>query len=323
MRKLKLIFLSMFVIAIVSSCEEDFNPYSEFKEKFVFNCVIRGDTTFQFATLDRIYVVDGLNPYDNHEDPSVKGAVIKIWFGDSVKIFKEDSVLRSDTLRYHTPFSYYFNDNFVPPQNSTLDVEVLLPNGKRLTSSIQTPRKAIISAIESDFSLPVADRDYIKMRWAIEVTEVVYVPRLYIPYFKNENGINVRYLKQIPISYEKVGDQYIPNNPVPSTNVALAYDMDVIDRAMQEISEGDPNKENYTILGAIFEVLALDDFLSKYYTSTAFNVEEFSIKRVDQTDFTNINGGYGIFGCHFKTRYSIKIKHDYIESFGYIPGLTE
>ncbi len=44
---------------------------------------------------------------------------------------------------------------------------------------------------------------------------------------------------------------------------------------------------------------------------------------VNETDFTNISGGKGIFGSFIKQNFSIKFKHDYIRSFGYTPGLTE
>jgi len=322
MKKLKSIVLFPLAIILLSSCEEEFNPYGEFKESYIFNCIIRGDTTFQIATLDRNYVADGLNPYDNHVDPALKGAVVRIWYGDSVKILKYGEMQREDTSRYTTPFSYYYADNFLPPANTNMEVEVLLPNGKKLNSSTHVPEAVYISNIYSDKIIPPVDKDYLQMRWALEKTNQIYVPFLYINYFKKVNGVNIRHRMEVPVHWEKSGDLYLPKYPIASDAVAIIYEMDVIDIAMEQISAGDPNKSDYTILAATFHVLALDDFLSTYYSATNIASSGFSIK-LDETDFTNIDGGYGIFGSFTMSKYAAKFTHRYIESFGYKPGLTE
>ena len=75
------------------------------------------------------------------EDVSIKGADIKILSGDSVYIFKDSTIDRTDTSRYKTPFRFYFNNqlNLIPNRN--LEVEILLPNGRRIRSASETPPK--------------------------------------------------------------------------------------------------------------------------------------------------------------------------------------
>ncbi|MFC2135002.1 hypothetical protein ACFLR4_02035 [Bacteroidota bacterium] len=322
MKIIKYMALAIIGLILFSSCEEDFNPFGEFKEKYVVNCIVRCDTTFQMLTIDKNYVSETTNPYDNHEDPAVKGALVKFWYGDSVKIFDYAEVSRADTSRYTTPFSYYYSDNFIPPEESTLEMEIILQDGTRLTSFTKVPKKVTVSKVDSDGIIPPIDKDYIRIRWTLEITKQIYVPVLYIVYFKKENGVDVRYIKEVPEYYGIDGDNYIPVYPRASNNIGIIYEMDVIDIAMGEISAGDPDKDNYTIFAAIFEVVAADDFLSKYYASTNVSEGGFSIK-VDETDFSNIDGGFGVLGSYTKSRHAIKLTHDYIESFGYIPGLTE
>ena len=318
------IIISFAVIGILffSSCEENFDPYGEFEEKYVVNCIVRSDTTFQMLTIDKNYVSATMSAYDNHEDPAVQGALVKFWYGDSVKIFDYAEVSRADTSRYSTPFSYYYSDDFMPPEETTIEMEIILQDGTKLTSFTKIPKMVTVSRVDSDDIIPPPDNDYIRMRWTLQVTKQIYVPVLYIVYFKKENGVNVRYVKEVPEYYGIDGDNYIPVYPRASNDIGIIYEMDVIDIAMEEISEGDPDKENYTILAAIFEVVAVDDFLSKYYASTTVSEGGFSIK-VDETDFSNIDGGFGILGSYTKSKFAVRLTHDYIESFGYIPGLTE
>jgi hypothetical protein len=94
--------------------------------------------------------------------------------------------------------------------------------------------------------------------------------------------------------------------------------LDAISRALEEISAGDPNKDNYNILQSpAFELIALDLNLSRYVSSTNQTFDDLTVT-VNESDFTNIEGGLGVFGSYTKKKYNrIKFQPGYIESFGY------
>lgn len=98
--------------------------------------------------------------------------------------------------------------------------------------------------------------------------------------------------------------------------------MSTVNQAMELISKGDPNKSNYIILSCIAEVLSLNEELSFYYNATARDRDIYSVK-LDETDFSNIENGYGLFGVYMRTYHVMRFSHDYIRSFGYEPGLTD
>ena len=77
MKNRKLIILIIALVLFIS-CDEDFNPYGDFVEKFAFTCILKNDANYQTATLFKSYRPDGFDPYSYTTDPSVIGADIRI-----------------------------------------------------------------------------------------------------------------------------------------------------------------------------------------------------------------------------------------------------
>ncbi len=94
--------------------------------------------------------------------------------------------------------------------------------------------------------------------------------------------------------------------------------MESINQTLEKISEGDPNKQNYTVFQTpLFNLLAFDAELSRYASSTSQSLNDLTVT-LNTADYTNIQGGLGIFGSYIKKNYSsIKFQQNFIESFGY------
>jgi len=317
----KKIFILLCLILL--SCDESLNPYGEFKEKYVLNCVIRADTTFQIAMLTRSYTSNNFDPYSDSTDHSIDGALIRIWNGkDIVAVFKDTLIERPEGDKYKTPYKVYYTNNFKPLPNSTVEIEAILPNGKKLKSSSVVPDEIMFNKEKCDTIIPEKNKDYIKIGWSSNQKNPVFVTRLAIYYFKHDKGKKVRGIADIPLNYVLFNGEYVPDYPKPTSDFIYSVNLDVINKTMELISKGDPVKSNYEILSCIAEVLSLDENLSYYYNSTARGRDSYSVK-LDETDYSNIQGGYGVFGVYNKSYWVIRFKHDYIRSFGYIPGLTE
>ncbi len=85
---------------------------------------------------------------------------------------------------------------------------------------------------------------------------------------------------------------------------------------MEEISENDPQKENYRIKGVLFRLLMMNSNLAAYYSTQKTFFDEFSV-RVSQPDFSNVTNGLGIVGAYSVSKLRVKINPDYVSSFGY------
>ncbi|MCX7875728.1 MAG: DUF4249 domain-containing protein [Melioribacteraceae bacterium] len=319
----KYLFLIIIFISIIS-CEENLNPYGELKERYILNCIIRGDTTFQTLTLTRDYQVDNFDPYSNKEDVNIKNALVRIWNGNNkVTILRDTTIERPVGDKYKTPYTVFKTNDLLPNPNSAIEIEAILPNGKKLTSVASVPDAITISEGSSDKVIPPVDnKKFIKISWSTSEKNPVFIVRLAIYFFKHENGVKTRNVLTVPLNYIQYGEAWIPNYPKPVTDLAYSVDMNTIKKAMELISDNDTNKSRYEILSCIFEVLSLDPELRKYYFATARSRDIYSVK-LDETDYTNIKGGYGVFGVYMRTYWVLRFTHDYIKSFGYTPGLTD
>jgi len=323
MRKKIIVLFGFISLLINNSCEENFSPKGDFQQKYILNCIIRTDTSLQTATLSKSYNVNGYDPYINTEDPFLSNAAIRLWQGDSVYFMKDSSIARTDTSRYDTPFHFFYLDNFVLRNQKDLEIEAILPNGKTLSARTTIPDPVewnLTNISDSDtntFRIPSATEDYFAFRWYESSSVGWYLGKFIVTYSKTVNGVEEIKHIVVPQKFENVNGQVKAIYPAPTKNLVAAFQNSALDSVFNQISAGDPNKTHYKIYGGIFQLLVFDENLSKYYSNTNGFLDDYTI-RLDQTDFTNVQGGLGIFGSFIKQQRGNLIDADYIRSFGYI-----
>jgi len=190
--KIKYYIVLIPISIIFTFCENNFNPKAPYDERYSLNCIIRGDTSFHVATLYQSYDVPNMDPYENKNDYFIDGAFIRMWRGnDEIYVFKDSSKQRIDTSRYNTDLKYYYIKDFVPNEGDSLEIEALLPNGRRLYSNTKIPQKVERNEEESDMEVIQDYKEYLKTKWLIKNRDQVYLPKLLIDYFVIENGVNI------------------------------------------------------------------------------------------------------------------------------------
>jgi hypothetical protein len=314
--KKKILFVLVSLLFFIS-CDKNFSPYGEFKDKYIFTSIIRSDSTLQVATLFHNYKPDGYDPYTYTEDSQVKGADIRVLYDDSVFVFRDSSVARIDTSRYHFPFSFYYNNKFKVAPKKPIEVEVLLQNGKRLRAASVIPAD-IRFQDKSAVIVPPVGSNFIQFFWDDQGEGIYFKPYLAVRYKVNENGNIVEKEKEIPLRFVEQNGEFKPIYPTALNLAIVSYQQDAVDRILQEISADDPNKSNYSIYQKIkFTVAAYDLPLSRYVSSTGKSLDDLTVT-IDVADYSNIDGGLGIFGTFVKKNYDkIKFYDQYINSFGY------
>jgi len=316
--KKKIVLIFIFFACLFISCEDNFDPYGDYVEKYAFTCILKSDETTQTATLSRSYRPDGFDPYTNTIDPAITGADIRVWYNDSVFVFRDTSTVRTDTSRYNTPFRYYYNNEFHVGNRKTVELEVLLPNGRRLFSSSVTPGEINLDNYSDAVIPPPAGKNTVQMIWKTLDEGTFFLPSIRIRYEQKINGEVVYKEKVVPVKYIARGSELTPIYPSPSNSITVIYDLEAIVKALQEISEGDPVKTNYAIFQKlIFTLTAYDESASKYISSTSGSVDDLTVS-VDVADYTNIEGGFGLFASYSRKTYlRLRFLEDYIRSFGY------
>jgi hypothetical protein len=233
----------------------------------------------------------------------------------------QDTIRRFDTTRYNSPYIYYASPPIQVNGNDEFLISANLPNGKVLSGYTRVPHP-----FEPTFSYPFnsgittrINRSLWGNSWQITWETYgndLYFPKLIILYEKKNDSSFTPGVKEIPVKYinqngsiEGIYPDYISGN-------SITYEFDAIDSAMAQISEGDPDKRSYRIISIVFEMLEFDPELSKYYASTHGYLDNFSI-RLDETTYSNIEGGIGIIGSKLQTNLRFEVNHTYISLFGY------
>lgn len=314
---LKILFLFSFIF-IFLSCEDDFNPFEQGEKEYILNCILKGNKSLQSAYLGESFYVENFDPNSDSTNHTLSNSYVRVWFDDSVKVFS-DTLVKSE--KYNKDITVYKNDEFNLVPETEYQIEAVFNNGQKLYGTTKTPSK-VKFLTTSDKLLPPEARNYVKVSWGEPEEQVYTASRFAFVYFKNSNGIQTRHIKTVPQETVKENGSNIDFFPEPSYASSITVKMNAFDKALAEISEGDPDKESYIILGFILEILIYDRNLTSYYAAKTELSEGFNIT-VNETDFTNISGGKGIFGSFIKQNFSIKFTHEYVRSFGYTPGLTE
>ena len=318
MKRIYIIIICFIIVISVVSCDQSFNPKGNYTEKYVLNCILRGDTSFQVAIISHSYDVEGFDPYANTTDPAITGADLRLWYNDSVFVFRDTVVNRIGKTRYDDSLKIYYLPNIHLLFDKHVEIEALLPNGRRLKSSTTTPEEIIFDDENSSKVIPPVNTPLVHVIWNETSLNNYFLPRFNVTWYKKVNGQSEQHIIEMPLRYEQEGDRYIPIFPKPSFLTSVIYDPEGIKRALESISEGDPDKGNYSVMiNNKIDIFGLDENLVRYYSANQQD-NDFTV-RLDESDYSNIDGGFGVFGSYVLNNYNIKFTSEFITGMGYTP----
>lgn len=299
----KTLYILIFPAFLLCSCEENISYLGKFEQEYSLNCILRSDKDVQFATIKRSYP-----PGEENQNSDVRNAIIRLILPDTTLIFK-DSVLSEPPPENSPLNSFYYIDNYTLTKNTEIKIEASLPDGTFLTSETHSPYYFSVTLTEDVGPRVIPDQsagDTYYYQWEIfgDIEPIIFGPSFYIKYFISGD--------EETIYYKKVTGKHI--RPINGYELPFGF----IDQAMQEISIGIDNKATINIIGACLEVKVFDTALGIYANSIQTFEDEFSV-RISEPNISNINGGFGIFGCYISEKFDIEITSNYIISFGYTP----
>jgi len=314
MKKNLLFFICFAAILISFSCNDNFSPKAPFKEQYVLNCILRGDSTSQIALLSKTYDVTGFDPNSNNVDPSISGAQVYLKWKGTLYQLRDSSIVRADTSKYKGPIKFYYTKAFTPSANDSVEISAIPAPGVFLSSKTKVPYN--VSYGNSPWLIK-GDEIALDFRWTAYDLNVYYLPRMKIIYQKRNEIPVVTHSFEVPIDYSSVNGIETPVYPGLSPAAGIEFVRSNIDKAMLQVSNGDV-KSNYKFLWINLELLIFDQFLAGYISTTNGFLDNLSI-RLDEPNYTNINGGLGIFGAYEYNVFQISLFDQYLENLGYTP----
>jgi len=310
---------------ILESCKSDFNINAPYQDVYVLNCILRTDTSIQYALISKNYFTEnGIVPPANSIEPNIKNANIKIYYDDSMFNMRDTTALVADSGNVAMVDCYYVKNLILSP-GKVISIEASVPGGDTLKSTIQVPQ-IVYSNFSLNFPQPQGP-GYQKIpsyswSWAGNnggSAPILDLPQLEVYYKKYEDGTMTDNKILIPMAYYFTFNEdgsLVPVNDTLSFSTSCITTLQIVNQSMQEISGEDPNKDNYVITKVKLSVISLDPNLTKYYCANQTYSNNFTVK-LRQADFSNINGGKGIFGLYYVFHLPLAVDSLYIESFGY------
>ncbi len=312
------VILSLVISALLFyACNNAFEPNAPFRARYILTGIMRSDTSLQVVTISKSYIPgDKFNPLTNTVDPAVIGAQVNLYYRDTLYPMRDTTIVRQDTSRYKDSVHCYYVKNLKPEQNEYLDIQAVMPNGILLKSSTQLPEADPGSFFNQfdDKSVPPPDpgKDYVTVEWA-SMPGIIYVPKIYIIYYVKNSSVKKEW--PVPLYYDTENGKQVPIYPRETRINFVNISMATITQALNEIPQGD-YKKNYSIGGFDVEVTVYDQYLSRYYLSLQTGADSYTVK-LDAPDFSNVDGGYGIFCSYSKTDYQIRFTYQYLQSQGF------
>jgi hypothetical protein len=317
MKRFRILLLVIPFMLLNYACNNTLEPNAPFRQRYALNGIMRSDTSLQIVTLTKSYEPsDGYNPLTNTEDPAVIGAQINIWYKDTLYPMRDTTIVREDTSRYQDSVHCYYVNNLKPEENQYLDIQAVMPNGILLQSTTQLPEVDSYGFFDSndDVSIPPTDKDYVYVGWNAQ-PNIVYAPRIYIIYH-HPLGSSTAQKMPVPLFFTNDNGNQTPIYEYPSEDNSVQISMETIKQYLNNIVQGD-DKTNYYINGLEIELVSYDVNLSTYYYSIQTSQNDVTVQ-LDRPDFSNVQGGYGVFGSYVRTTYNLKFTQDYLKSLGFL-----
>lgn len=321
------LLVALFMAALVGGCDQPFSPKTDFRNLPVLQSIVSANFKSIPRTvvlLGTTYDVLGFNPDVNSDDPTVVGALISVRIKNTQYYLYEASRKRTDTTRYSTRLHYYANDTIRINPGDSITVTAVLPDGESVWATARMPRRIFY---ETNYDLSAGLSTYINTYDYGPVYEFtwnethgerhIYFPKITLLYEKKVNDTTrLTLTEEVPMRIVTNGGQKEPLYAKYTYDPQLDYTFEAFDWTMRKIGGDVIKKSDITVLGFSFTIVEFDVHLSRYYASTNGYLDSYSV-RLDETVYSNIQGGIGIFGASYQNLYDIPIDPSYARKFGY------
>ncbi len=282
--------LSILGVAVIllAGCNQPFEPNGPVSSNLVVYCILSARSDTQYVRVSSTF---GTPPAPEIRDASVS----LIAAGRSIA-FRDTTVLWSDTSGNPVPTNVYVAYNTKITGNYPYQLLVTTPGGLEASAGITTLSSPYFSLA------PGNTQGFFVLNRKFNSVAGAAVLHFYLDYYVLVNNGWVLRTEEVPTgSYDDASGNEVLLYPSFSPVAVLASGgMTVsIDSTLFQVSRARVLKRYapapVVYLDIRFVLTQIDDVLYDYYYLTNGPVDNSSI-RLDVPDFTNIHGGFGVFG---------------------------
>lgn len=311
MKKIAQMILSCAAVVWFIGCDDTFNPVVNYRDELVVYSVLRPGVDTQYVRVYKTYNPPNYDPFAGTFYSPVTGAevILRDEMGTTVR-FNEGTIGAWDSTRYGPSVHVYFVSGFVPVRGRLYTLSVAARDLPPATAQAVVPGTGTVSAVSPTmlrFPQLFSSSDQIKLQLSLSGAA---------------RGFMVRFFVDYEVAAPVPGGWLPQRAEVPLT-IIRAPSIDSLDatyptvQIRQSAAQGNRDEAAFghssyrTLLAllwrkyekpgfirmkqAVFHLYQVETNLFTYYNVANGFRDELSV-RTDEPDFSNIQGGVGLFG---------------------------
>jgi hypothetical protein len=286
------------VLATLGACEQPFSPEGPFLDRTVVFSLLAARSDTQFVRVYRTYYPPNDNPYGVDGDTPDTSAQVLISDGTRSVRLNDTVLTRGDGSSVHSYVAYPFR--IEPGQTYSLSIgasgraeahsSTIVPG----EGSVLIQKSEVLSDLRSHLG------EGILMEVTLSLQAVGYIPRLAVEFQVVSTGTVLE--REVPLILRTPDEEN--KNPVypdimraetaPKGPIVIIYSLSAYAYTLRKIQE---DFREVWFTRAKCYLVQTDQSLYYYYNIANGFRDSYSI-RMDQPDYSNIEGGLGVFGSY-------------------------
>jgi hypothetical protein len=299
MKKLLLYSCLASLLTTVIGCDETFNPNGPYQERMVVFAVLSTRSDTQYVRVHTTYPVSN-DPMSVSTETRVPDAQVMIIQGRNEFLFRDTTLKRNDTLRYTTDINAYVSYLLHLEPNLPYELSVTSPSLGKVTSRAVSLYKGNMY-IENPPRRHEPDADMVAVVTPVAPIRALIV-RLYLDYDVLIGNVWARQRIEVPRDVRPETGEFVYPKPIPHGQPGtdrITFGLSAYGAILAQLDNQFPNGA-LRLVQAVFVLTELDDAFYAYY-STVNGFPDSGTIRLDEPDYTNIQGGFGVFGMSAET----------------------
>lgn len=278
---------------LASGCTESFSPNGPYRHSLIVYSVLNVSADTQFVKVYSTHDPSVYGPADRLPSGEVIGATVTLKKDTTVFIFHDTVLHLNEGGAVRTVNAYvHYGVNIAP--SGTYELTVEQPQYPAAKATVPAIADGFISPVNTQVLSNIAAAKDIELDFIVGKGAYAYLVRLLVEYEKRTGGEWKPETAEVPLGFDgekpvlPVVDIVDQSNIIRKTYKHTVY-REVIDRIRSNPAD------TVRFSGVVIEYQQFDESLFAYF-SVVNNFPGGTTIRLDEPDYTNVTGGYGIVG---------------------------
>ena len=312
------VFVFFFFVVFWIGCDQPFNPKAPFQERLVVFSILSNDRDKQFVRLSSNYDVSAFDPSENQTDRIVTGARVTITESSNAFVLRDTLLPRPDTSRFTSPIGAYVASPFRAQPGKRYNLVATSEKLGTASATVIPPDLPVITL--NPGPLVLEQPDLFQKKSQFDVVALLsplckgYHCQVFVDYqvLLESGWKDERVEVPTAIVVDTVG-LYVVTYPelrrVQTRQTGTTYVHQAYVSTLVKVLDRYPRKP-VTFRRVVLRILQCEQNVYNYYNTVNEFRDPVSV-RLDEPDYSNVSGGWGMFGAYTLDSLTYTLPHDF------------